>query len=104
MNKSKERVYLSRTRDLVLKIFDGRCVRCGRPTNVVHEIVPISNGKKYLAIKNRVPLCDFPYENSCHSWAHGIGTRNSIPILLEKRAEFLRRKWKMNKNLPRKIF
>ena len=97
MAKSKAREYLENTRELVLMIFDSRCILCGRYTREVHEIVPISHGKKALAVKNRVPLCGFPNDSNCHAWAHNVGTRKSIPILLEKRAEFLRKKWKMMK-------
>ena len=93
--RSKAREYLEQTRELVLKIFDYRCIMCGVPTREVHEIEPISHGKKSLAVRNRVPLCGFGSQHNHHDWAHRIGTRNSIPILLEKRAEFLRKKWKI---------
>lgn len=79
------------THDLILWLFDGRCVMCTRPTRTVHEIVPRSHGKMSMIIKNRVPLC-----NECHhEWAHGKGTRNSIPILEQKRKEFLIRKFEL---------
>ena len=100
VSKSEARIYLAETRDLVLKIFDYKCIMCGKPTNVVHEIIPISHGKHALAMRNRVPLCGWPSNpsnGSCHDWAHRIGTRNSIPILQEKRAEFLRKKWQLLK-------
>ena len=97
--KSKAREHLEQTRELVLKIFDNKCIMCGRPTKEVHEIIPISHGKKYLAVKNRVPLCGNGSKDNHHDWAHRIGTRNSIPTLLEKRAEFLRKKWKITRNL-----
>lgn len=93
MSRSKSRIYLEQTRELVLKIFDYQCIMCGKYTREVHEIIPISHGKKSLAVKNRVPLCGFPHDENCHEWAHKVGTRKSIPILQEKRAEFLRRKW-----------
>lgn len=79
MKLSKEREYLKKDHDLVLKLFNYRCIVCGKKTNEVHEIIPISNGKKYLAIKNRVPVC-----RKCHGWAHN-STKVSIPILQEKR-------------------
>jgi 5-methylcytosine-specific restriction endonuclease McrA len=85
---SKQRQQLAVYRDMYLRIFDGRCVRCGKPTKTLHEIIPISHGAKSLAGKNRVPLC-----TQCHSWAHDVGTKISIPILQEERNEFLRRKW-----------
>lgn len=80
---SKERAYLKKDHDLVLKLFDHRCIVCGRKTNEVHEIIPISNGKKYLAIRNRVPVC-----RKCHLWAHN-STKVSIPILQEKRELYI---------------
>lgn len=88
--KSKSRIYLAQTKERILKLFDYKCIMCGKPTREVHEIVPISHGKKSLAGKNRVPLC-----RGCHGWAHNVGTRNSVPILSEKRAEFLRKKWSL---------
>lgn len=99
LSKSKQRQYLDSTRDFILRIFDYRCVICGAPTKEVHEIKPISHGKKSLAGRNRVPLCGFGSINNHHDWAHRIGTNKSIPILLEKREEFLRRKWKRMKGL-----
>ena len=70
--------------DQILQIFGGRCIRCGKRTVVVHEIVPKSHGKEYLAAENRVPLC-----NECHIvWSHG-NTTISIPILTERRKKAL---------------
>lgn len=83
MNPSWEREYLRKDHDLILKLFGGRCLVCGRPTNIVHEIVPISHGKKYLAIKNRCPLCLFH-----HDWAH-IATKTSIIELQELREKYI---------------
>ena len=87
MKLSKARQQLSVYKDLYLRIFDNKCIMCGIPTNVLHEIVPISHGKHCLIGINRVPLC-----NKHHDWAHA-STRTSIPILVEKRKEFLRKKW-----------
>jgi 5-methylcytosine-specific restriction endonuclease McrA len=87
--KSKAREYLDKDREFLLWLFDSKCLMCGTPTNVIHEIVPISSGRKALNWKNRVTLC----HQKCHQWAHDIGTRNSIPILQEKRKEFLIRKF-----------
>lgn len=89
MYKSPARVKLDKYRDMVLHIFDYRCVVCGNPSNEIHEIVPISWGKSSLLIKNRVVIC-----RQHHTWAHE-STRKSIPILIEKRREFLRRKWSL---------
>ena len=88
MSKSKAREYLDKDRNFLLWLFDYKCLMCGRETNVIHEIVPISSGKKALVWKNRVTLCQ-----KDHAWAHDVGTNNSIPILQEKRKEFLIRKF-----------
>jgi 5-methylcytosine-specific restriction endonuclease McrA len=80
---SWEREYLRKDHDLVLKLFDYRCIVCGKKTNEVHEIIPISNGKKYLAIKNRVPMC-----REDHNIAHK-STKKSIPLLQEARRGFI---------------
>ena len=89
---SNAREYLEKSREMIIKIIKYKYVMCGRPTRVLHEIIPISHGKIALAGKNRVPLCQ-----SDHEWAHQKGTRTSIPILQEKREEFLKMKWTMRK-------
>lgn len=90
MQKSRARVYLEKDREFILWLYDGRCIKCGRPTNIIHEIVPISHGRKALHWKNRVPVC-----GGCHDWAHSVGTNNSIPILQEKRKVYLIRKFSL---------
>jgi 5-methylcytosine-specific restriction endonuclease McrA len=66
----------------VLEIFHYRCVRCGRPTRCVHEIVPRSRRPKtWMLPDNRVAIC-----TACHLWAHSKGARTSAPEL-----EILRR-------------
>lgn len=89
--QSNARRQLAVYHDLYLNIFDYRCIMCGRRTKIVHEIVPISHGKHCLIGINRVPLCP-----EHHTWAHE-STRKSIPILIEKRKEFLRNKWNLKK-------
>ena len=93
--KSKARLKLDRGRELILWLFNRRCVRCGRPSTVIHEIVPISHGKSTLVIKNRVILCQNAdgEKESCHDWAHRVGTNISIPILKELRKKFLIRRF-----------
>ncbi len=86
--KSKAREYLDKDRELILWLFENRCIRCGKITNVIHEIIPISHGKSSLHWKNRVTLCQ-----KDHAWSHDIGTNNSIPILQEKRKLFLIRRF-----------
>jgi 5-methylcytosine-specific restriction endonuclease McrA len=82
---------IDKSHDLILWLFDYRCINCTRPTRAVHEIIPRSHGKNSMMIKNRVPLC-----HECHiPWAHGKGTNNSIPILQRKRREFLVRKFEL---------
>ena len=86
--KSKARVELDKDREFILWLFDSKCVKCGRPTNIIHEIVPISHGKGALHWTNRVPVCMV-----CHDWAHSVGTRTSIPILQDIRRKFIVRKF-----------
>ena len=88
---SEARKYLSKDRELILWLFDNKCVRCGRRTNTIHEIKPISHGKGSLHWKNRIPLCI-----TCHDWAHSVGTNISIPDLQMKRRLYLVRKYKLN--------
>lgn len=53
--------------------FGGRCARCGKPSIVLHEIVPKSKRPKtWNTPDNRIPL-----DNDCHLLAHAKGTRNS---------------------------
>lgn len=82
--RSKAREELELDRGFILWLFHGKCLKCGKPTVVIHEIIPVSHGKVALHWTNRVPLCD-----NHHSWAHDIGTNNSIPILQELRWKFL---------------
>lgn len=93
MSKSKAREYLDKDRDFILWLYDSKCIICGTPTNVIHEIVPISHGKIALHPNNRVTLCQDMDGRGCHNWAHNVGTYNSIPVLQQKRKEFLIRKF-----------
>lgn len=86
--KSKARLKLDKDKNFIIWLFDGRCVKCGRPTVIIHEIEPISHGPKTLVIKNRVLIC-----GDCHDWSHSIGTKKSIPILRELRKKFLIRRF-----------
>ena len=81
---SKARDALRKDRQTILDLFDSRCLVCGAKTDIIHEIIPISHGKNSLKIENRVPLCLVH-----HDWAHSVGTNNSIPILQQKREEYL---------------
>jgi len=68
----------------VLELFHHRCIKCPRPTEIVHEIVPRSRRPKtWMSPENRVSLC-----SECHSWAHERGARASaeeLTFLREKR-------------------
>jgi 5-methylcytosine-specific restriction endonuclease McrA len=85
------RQLLNKDRDVIIWLFDGKCVKCGGDFNHVHEINPISHGRGSLVWKNRVTLC-----SACHRWAHDIGTKRSIPILQAKRREYLIRKFMLD--------
>jgi len=71
--------------DEVLELFRHKCVRCGRHTYIVHEIVPKSRlPKTWMMPENRVPLCDL-----CHAWAHQRGAASSAQELRELRTKRL---------------
>lgn len=78
----------------IVKLFKGRCVRCQRPYNTIHECVPRSQGKAAMEEDNRVPICD-----KCHDWAHRVGTRVSAPILLKAREKRLEQYYGNNKEI-----
>jgi 5-methylcytosine-specific restriction endonuclease McrA len=84
--KSKARQELDKDRDEILNLFHFRCGVCGRPSNTIHEIIPLSHGVVARSKENRMVLC-----NICHTWAHATGTNISIPILQAKREEYLTR-------------
>ena len=57
-------------------LYRRKCVRCRKPYNHIHEIIPKSRNVNWREVSNRIPLC-----LECHTWAHVIGTKNSAPIL-----------------------
>ena len=66
-------------------LFRGRCVICGEPYNVIHEINPRSSGQESMEWRNRITLC-----NDCHTEIHNKGTgEEQIRELQERRIEFL---------------
>jgi hypothetical protein len=88
LNKSKARLELDKDREFILQLYDHKCIICGTPTNVIHEVIPISHGKIALHMNNRVTLCQ-----NHHDWAHATGTRTTIPQLQYTRREFLMRRF-----------
>jgi len=84
--KSKARQELDKDRDEILALFHSRCGMCGKPSIVIHEIIPLSHGRVAMSKENRIVLC-----NTCHDWAHRVGTNISIRILQQKREEYLTR-------------
>jgi 5-methylcytosine-specific restriction endonuclease McrA len=84
--KSKARQELDKDRDEILDLFHFRCGVCGRPSNMIHEIIPLSHGRVSMSKDNRIVLC-----NICHDWAHKTGSNISIPMLQQKRGEYLTR-------------
>ena len=58
--------------------YNNRCVRCNKPAEVIHEIIPKSRRPyTWMDIQNRVPLCV-----DCHNWAHTVGSRTAQPELI----------------------
>lgn len=87
--KSKNRQLLEEDKDYILWLSNYKCAKCGSRASVtVHEIIPVSHGKKSLALANRIALCI-----QCHDWAHRIGTMNSAPILQKIREKIVKRKF-----------
>lgn len=68
------------------ELFHGRCVRCNQRAVTIHEIIPRSHGKGTMEKENRIPICA-----ECHSWAHDIGTKTSIPVLQQYRNDAIER-------------
>ena len=90
--KSKNRQLLEADKDYILWLSKYKCAKCGSRASVaVHEIVPISRGKKSLELSNRIALC-----YKCHDWAHRIGTQNSAPQLKKIREKIVLRKFGSN--------
>ena len=90
--KSKNRQLLEVDRDYILWLSNYKCAKCGSNASVaVHEIIPISRGKKSLELINRIALC-----YKCHDWAHRIGTHNSARLLTKIREKIVL--WKFGSN------
>lgn len=65
--------YSLRLRKNILEKYRNKCIRCRKPTNIIHEIEPKSRRPKtWWKEDNRVPLCQ-----ECHLWAHKLGTKKS---------------------------
>jgi 5-methylcytosine-specific restriction endonuclease McrA len=61
-------------------------VRCNARAVTIHEIIPRSHGNGTMELDNRIPICA-----TCHEWAHSVGTKTSIPVLLQYRIDVLER-------------
>lgn len=71
----------------VLRVFGHRCAvaKCGVHTDVVHEIIPRSRGKKSLIFQNRMAIC---VEH--HDREHRFGASpERIKMLQEDRKNYL---------------
>lgn len=71
----------------VLRVFGHRCAidGCGVYTEVVHEIIPRSRGKKSLIFQNRMAIC-----NEHHDIEHHFGSSpQRIKSLQEQRKKYL---------------
>lgn len=72
-------------RRMVLEELRCRCVRCGKYSETVHEIVPKSRRPKtWMQPENRVVLCI-----ECHVWAHSKGAKSSAEELTRLRKQRL---------------
>jgi 5-methylcytosine-specific restriction endonuclease McrA len=69
----------------IFDMFNGKCIRCSKPAEVIHEDVPKSRKPKtWMEKENRSPLCIH-----CHNWAHYKGTRYSAGLLRELKRKLL---------------
>jgi len=69
----------------IFALFRYKCVRCGKPAEVIHEDVPKSRKPTtWMEKENRSPLCVH-----CHNWAHYKGTVYSSKLLKAKKRQFL---------------
>jgi len=72
--------------DLILDLFHHRCVRCGKSSETVHELVPRSRRPNtWWFPSNRVVLC---FE--CHFWSHSRGAKSSADELRNLREKRLK--------------
>ena len=68
----------------IFEYYNYKCVRCSKPAEVIHEIIPKSRRPyTWMDIENRIPLCV-----ECHNWAHKVGSRNSIPELVKQKKQY----------------
>ena len=60
--------FIELSRKNIVEIYRGKCIRCRKPTQVVHEIEPRSlRPKDWWSEDNMVLLCV-----DCHEWAQSI--------------------------------
>jgi 5-methylcytosine-specific restriction endonuclease McrA len=77
----------SSVRDLVFKMFRGRCAKCFKPGTEVHHIIPRSRGKVSASVDNLVLLC-----HKCHDKFHELGASdNAIEQMQIIRAQAIER-------------
>ena len=73
------------SREYILNTFRNRCVLCGHPARVPHEIVPKSQDPVgWRKFGNRVPLCV-----DCHVQVHADGASLWESKLRERRTYYL---------------
>lgn len=69
--------------EILLK-FRGKCVRCRKGTNTVHEIIPKSQNFTWSEYGNQVPLCV-----ECHEYVHRDGWSNHFLEIINLRDQRL---------------
>lgn len=78
--------YINILRKSIVEIYREKCIRCRKPTRIIHEIEPRSlRPKDWWEEDNMVLLC-----MTCHEWAHSMGTNNSAEELKKLRDQRLR--------------
>lgn len=70
---------IKQVREYVRVLYGERCVRCNKPSRVVHEVVPRSlRPFDFYALENMVVLCA-----KCHFWVEELGHSTRAEALRE---------------------
>lgn len=73
------------SKDCIHLLWRNKCIRCRKPSVVVHEVIPKSLlPSEWQSWQNQVALC-----SECHEFAHAVGTVNSKQELRDFQVERL---------------
>ena len=63
---------IGKDRELLFRIFKGRCPKCRKIAVTIHELIPRSRGISSMVLTNRTPICF-----DCHDEFHHNGASPS---------------------------